>query len=126
MLEFDVGEVRKLAVSLAEVSAKTAPDVRAVVQKGALNIKQDWQARWRGHPHIPALPSAISYDTDYSGGGVRAEIGVDKGKRQGPLGNIIEFGTPKNAPIPAGLPALKTEQPKFEKALAEVLGKLLE
>ena len=125
MIKWDTSEVRKLASDLGTLPAKAVPEVRSVTQKGALNIKQDWQARWRGHPTFPALPSAISYDTKISAFMVEAEIGPDKGKRQGALGNIIEFGTPKNAPIPAGMPALNAELPKYEKALAEALTKLM-
>jgi hypothetical protein len=126
MLKWDVSEVRKLAADLGEIPVKAVPEVRAITQKGALNIKQDWQARWRGHPTFPALPSAVSYDTRITAGFVEAEIGPDKGRRQGALGNIIEFGTPNNAPIPAGMPALNAELPKYEKALAEALTKLME
>lgn len=123
---FDTTEVRKLAKDFGKLPVEVHPPVRAVLQKGALNIKNSWRARWSGHPHIPALPYAVTYDTRFSREGVEAEIGPDKDKRQGPLGNIIEFGTPRNSPIPGGLPALKEEAPKFEKALTDVIGKLVE
>jgi hypothetical protein len=68
----------------------------------------------------------VSYDVFHTfAGNSHAEVGPDKAKRQGALGNIIEFGTPKNAPIPGGLPALETEAPRFEKALGELGERLL-
>jgi hypothetical protein len=104
------------------------PDqARKVVSKGSLNIKKDWRQRWSGHPHIPRLPYAISYDVTARRGAVEGEIGPDKDRGgQAPLGNIIEFGSPTSAPIPGGLPALEAEGPRFEAALAMLATKLLE
>jgi len=87
-----------------------------VVSKGALNIKKDWAASLFGHPHLPHLPAAISYDMDVKPDSVSAEIGPDKNKKQGPLGSIAEFGTVNNPPRLDGARALATEAPKFEAA----------
>ena len=126
MITFDTSEVRKLAAELGAIPPQTMPQVRAVLQKGALNIKNDWRARWTGLSHVPALPYSITYDTTLLATSAKAEIGPDKGKRQGALGNLIEFGSINNAPHPGGGPALAAEAPKFEKALADVLGDLVE
>jgi hypothetical protein len=109
-----------LVATLTKAESRTAPAVRAVVERGALNVKNDWRQRWGGIGHAPALPAAVTYDVSYGFGSVSAEVGPDKGKRQGALGNIIEYGTSKNAPIPGGLPALEAESPKFERALADL------
>lgn len=106
---------------------RIAPDeTKKVVSRGALQIKKDWRKRWTGYPHIPVLPYAIGYDVEANGVGASAEIGPDKDKKQGPLGNLIEFGSVNNSPIPGGLPALQAEGPRFEKALADMAVKLLE
>jgi hypothetical protein len=110
-------EVSRLATALATLPERAALGARAVVQRGALNIKMDWKQRWAGHPHFPSLPAAITYDTRQAGPVIDAEIGVVKSRRQGGLGNIIEFGTRKNSPIPGGLPALQAELPRFEAAI---------
>lgn len=110
-------DLRALAAEL-EVAAMVAPaETRKVVAKGALNIKRDWQERWSGLKHAPALPAAITYDSHETPTGGWAEIGPDKAKRQGALGNLLEFGSLKNPPRPGGAPALEAEAPKFEKAL---------
>jgi hypothetical protein len=115
-VDINFDEVRRLAAALVRVPAETLVGARAVVQRGALNIKRDWQQRWSGHRHFPALPAAITYDTTMAGPIINAEIGPDKGRPAGALGNIIEFGTRNNAPIPGGLPALQAEMPRFEAA----------
>lgn len=124
-LEFDFSEVVELAADFARAPDIAANEVRAVVQKGALNVKRDWQSRWRGLSSAPALPDAITFDTKMTADSAEAEIGPDKSRRQGALGNIIEFGTRNNSPRPAGGPALKAEAPRFVKALEDVLQKAL-
>lgn len=119
-MEFD--EVRRLVTAFARAEQVAAVQARAIVAKGALNIKRDWQRAWSGHPHIPALPAAVTYDIKRTPLMIEAEIGPDKSKRQGPLANIIEFGTSKNAPIPGGLPALQAEQPRFQRAIEQMPG----
>lgn len=104
---------------------KTGRDLRAVVNRGALNVKMDWRSRWRGMKHLPALPYAVTYDMRVLGGTVSAEIGPDKAKNQGPLGNIIEFGSPTSAPIPGGLPALMREEPRFVSSLEKLMRDVL-
>lgn len=109
-----------LAMLVADLKreAEIAPaESRKVVQKGCLNIKNDWRKRWTGFPHAPRLPYAISYDTTMTGERVEGEVGPDKDKRQGSLGNLFEYGSVNNAPIPGGAPALQAEQPKFERAM---------
>lgn len=115
-------------IATLEGAAKQAPDqVRKVVSKGSLNIKQDWRRRWSGHAHIPRLPYAIGYDITTGPVAVSSEIGVDQSKPQGPLAGIIAWGSPAgNAPLPGPLEALDAEGPRFESALATLAAKLLE
>lgn len=93
---------------------------RKRVEDSAANIKKVWRARWTGHSHLPHLPDAVTYDIHETPGGFSAEVGPDKSKRQGPLGNIIEFGTLNNAPIPGGMPALDEEEPRFVKTMQDL------
>jgi len=111
-------------VELTKAESQVTAQAEAVLTKGALNIKNDWRERWTGHPHFTALPFSIGFDIYHLPGSARAQIGPDKNMRQGALGNIIEFGTEKNAPIPGGLPALDAETPRFEMQLA-LLGERL-
>lgn len=122
-LDVDASELREFAEDLGRIPASMVPKVEAVVRKAAVNIKQDWAQTWTGHAHIPALPKAISFDMLYGFGSIGAEIGPDKARTQGPLGNVIEFGTVNNAPIPGGYPALYKELPAFMLHLALVTGR---
>jgi len=113
-------EVERLVKTFDEALTESMPQVRAVVQKGALQIKTDARRRISGHPHAPAYPSTITYDTKAGPTSAEAEIGPEKGKRQGALGNVLEYGTVKNAPIPHIRPAADEELPRFERALEDL------
>jgi hypothetical protein len=115
----------ELAADLRHAAERAPEEIRKVVSKGALNIKTDWRRRWGGLAHAPAIPRAVTYDIKSSGSKVEAEIGPDKALRQGALGNLLEFGSVNNAPIPGGAPALETEGPKFTKALEDLAERLL-
>lgn len=126
-MSFDVeaSEFREFGVDLGKIAPRFVKDVEAVVTKGALNIKKDAAQRISGHAHAPHYPKSISYDVKRTMGGIEAEIGPDKNRRQGALGNILEFGTSKNAPLPHLGPALDAEEPKYVKALEDLMVDLL-
>jgi hypothetical protein len=117
----DFSELHRFAADLGKVPGRVVPAVRPVVERGAFNIKKDAAARVSGLAHAPAYPYSIGYEMH----GLAAEIGPDKDRRQGALGNILEYGTSKNAPIPHMGPAIEAEAPKFEAALAKAAGGLL-
>lgn len=124
--EASVAGLDELVDDLTRAQKVVPLQIRQVVQKGALNIKKDWQSRWTGLSHAPALASAVSYDTKETAVGASAEIGPDKGRRQGALGNLLEFGSVNNAPHPGGMPALAAEGPRFEKAMGDLAEKALD
>jgi hypothetical protein len=97
-----------------------------VVKKGAGNVKDEARDRVRGYAHLPHYPSSITYDVHRGAHEVSAQIGPDKDRRQGPLGNIIEYGTVNNAPIPHLGPALDVEEPRFARAVADLGEHLLD
>lgn len=125
-MDVDTRQLLTYAADLDAAAAAAPGEVRKVVQRGALNIKTDWRRRWTGLAHAPRLPYAVTYDTREMPGGASAEIGPDKDKPQGALGNIVEYGTVNNAPIPGGAPALAAEAPRFERALEDLAVRLLE
>lgn len=118
--------IKDLAADLDRAAAMAPIETRKVIQKGALNVKNDWRERWTGFAHAPALPYSITYDTEVRGLSVSAEIGPEHDKRQAPLANLFEYGSVKNAPIPGGAPALEAERPRLERALEDLAYRSLE
>lgn len=126
MVDIEISGDRDLIAALDRAQRGVAPEAEKVVAKGSLNIKRDAARRASGLKHAPAYPSSISYDIFHTPGTIRSEIGPDKDRRQGALGNILEFGTRKNAPIPHLAPALDAETPRYVEALEQLGPKLLE
>ncbi|PYC83456.1 hypothetical protein C7C46_08980 [Streptomyces tateyamensis] len=89
-------------------------NVRTAVERTARTVRDDARSRIRGHRYLPRYPASITYDITATAAGVTAEIGPDKGRPQGALGNIVEYGTSKNAPIPHLGPALDAAEPDVE------------
>lgn len=124
-LKFNTAEVEAVADVLVHAADVAPAEARKVVARGALNIKNDARRRISGHPTLRRLPAAITYDTHETATGSWAEIGPDKDRPQGALGNVLEYGTIKNAPIPYMRPAGEAELPRFERALADLPEKVL-
>lgn len=118
-LAMDLSQITKLADDLQGAPQRCITAVTPAVKRGAYNIKKD--AFWRvqsviagGAGYAREYPYSITYDISSSPTRVVAEIGPDKDKPQGALGNLIEFGSSNNPPYPHLYPAAETEQPKTE------------
>lgn len=118
--------MNELALALESAAEDAVDEARKVVARGALNIKRDARRFASGIAHAPSYPYSIGYDTKVSGTTASAEIGPDKAKRQGALGNILEYGTVNNAPYAHLGPALDIEGPKFVAAVEQLGVDLLE
>lgn len=127
MAEFvDDSELRKFAVDLQAAAGKIAPEIRAVIGKGALNIKQQMVSEMRASVHFHGAAGSISYDTKLTHDGIEAEIGPDKDKAGGALGNIAYFGTSRGGgTVPDPVHALEAEVPNVEKYIGDLLDRLL-
>lgn len=118
---FDMSDVRRLERHLARSIPRVRRDTRAVVRKGAVNIKNDWRknARATARKHGRHYPRTVSFDyAAYGPDLFMAVIGPDKDGMQGPLGAILEYGSVKNPPHNDGGRALATELPRFEAQMA--------
>lgn len=119
----DISALEALVADLAQASAQLDQRCRQVVSKGALNIKNAWRANARASAgrHARLYPNSIGYDlTTVPGVGSSAEIGPDKGGPQGPLGNLLEFGSAHNPPHNDGGRALLAEEPRFIAAVEQL------
>lgn len=121
----------ELMRDLERVPVDGPPKFRAVVSKGALNVKTEWRRRWASISPDPGahgkhLKRGINYDTEWGQEDFSAEIGVDDLNPQAPLAHFAEFGSIKNPPFPGGKPALDLEEPRFVDASGDVGVELLE
>lgn len=143
-VSFDFSEINKLAADLGRQGVDAARNVRKAVEVTARNIKDDAKksvgdgsSTWQG------LPPSIDYDVESNPHDVTAEIGYNKGKAAGKLGNIREFGAPnarrtvssggKTIPTAQRLPrpghsdlekALEKNQDDFVEGIQKVVGGL--
>ena len=115
-MEFDTSAVDRLAVDLGQAGAKVVASAGAVLLKSALEIERGMKEDFTGHGHAPLIPRAINHTVR----GLSAEIGVDKRGPQGGLGNILAFGTSKNAAVVDHTAALRRELPLIEKFLGQL------
>lgn len=122
MATVDTSELDALADDLDEIPAEKRPEFRKVVERGALNIKNGLRDDARGHPRYRHFPTSISYDMV---GELSAEIGPDKARVQGALGNILYFGTSKNGPQLNFEGPLHRETQRFEDHIADVAEDIL-
>lgn len=124
---FDGHELAAWAKDLSKAAAIAPAEAAKVVVKAAVNVKKDAAQRASGLAHAPAYPRSIGFDdVRISRTAATTDVGPDKRKRQGALGNIIEYGTRKNAPIPHLGPAAEAEEPRFVRAMENLAAKALE
>lgn len=117
----------ELEDDLQRAADQAAEETAKVVKKAAQNIKTDVQARWAGMRHAPYLAAAVSYDEPaVDGQVVRTQVGPDKARPQGALGNLLEYGSVHNAPRPALAPAADAEEPRMAQALEDLGAQLLD
>lgn len=138
MADVDNSDFSRLASDLGKVSDASWRNMQTAIEVTARNVKDTWRENAKGMPHAPAFPASITYDVgvgyDQSigqavssvvsgaisrarGTTLRAEIGPDKNRAQGDLGNLIEYGSVNNSPMGLGHGALQANQADFERGI---------
>lgn len=120
-MSLDFGDLEAFARDLDHQGAKVVLAQRAVVKKGALNVKKQLQAEADGHPHAARMPQAITFDVELDGKEIVADIGPEKGG----VGSLAFYwlGNSRTAPV---LPDPMLAADKEAEAMAEWLGKVAE
>jgi len=118
----DFSQLDAFAAVLAQAVPSIQPKVKAVVSKGALNIKKQLREEAEKSLHFKGVAWTISYDITEDAGEVGAEIGPEK-KAAGNLGNIAYFGGVHGggATLPDPQLALEVEADRFMAALELVV-----
>lgn len=117
----------ELSRDLHRAAKEAREAARKVVKRGAVNVKRDWRSnatRSAGR-HARRYPYSIGFDITAGTAAIVAEIGPDKAAVQGPLGNLLEFGSTNNPPHNDGGRALRAEEPRFHAAMEKAIGDLL-
>ena len=114
----DVSEVTGFVDSVGRVVASATREVDAVVKKGAQNVKNEMVADASASPHFKGMAGSISYDQLSPG---EYEVGPDKGRRGGALGNIYYFGTSRGGGSGDIDKPVQSETPRFEQALTALV-----
>lgn len=118
----DASECLMVAANLGKVAGSALKDVDAIVKKGAQNIKEEMATDARGSRHFRGMAGSISYDSDYRIGEAAYEVGPDKSRPGGSLGNIYYFGTSRGGGTGDLEKPLRSEGPRLESALADLAG----
>lgn len=128
-VEFDFSEFDLLSADIGEAAKGARVEIRTALEVTARHVKDAWRGKLEGSETLPALPYAVTYDVDrnkvFGVDVIEAEIGFDKSRTQGPLGNISEFGTPTTPPRGYGHAALEENQEDFERGVEIALDKAL-
>lgn len=124
-MSFDNAELRAFAIHLDGAPKVVRREARAVVKKGATNIKTQLREEMGRSEHFKQIVPKINYDVTevgVDGGGIiEAEIGA-AAEGAGLLENLAYFGGANGGggTVPDPLGALIDELPKFEKAIADI------
>ena len=122
-VEIDAHEVKEFASELGKVPTTVVTGVRPAVVKAGVNMKNQLREEMDKSKHFKA---SRSINFDVSDGGLAVAVGPSKG-HPGSIANIAYFGGVNGGggtvPDPRG--ALEAEAPRFEKALADLVGEIL-
>jgi len=126
-VDVEFSETRRLEADLTKIPGRVVRDVEAVTRRAAQNIKTGLAADAENDGHYPDFADAITYERKFSSlTSIDYEIGPDKDRRQGALGNILYFGTSKNAPVLSLDGPVQAEEPNFLRALRDAATGTLE
>lgn len=121
--QVDYSELRRFTTDLERAADGIAPQVQGVMKNGAGKIKNQMRADAKSSRHFKGMAQAITYEVKAERDAIEIEVGPDKERPGGALGNIAYFGTPRGgATVPDPQLALDAESPVIERFLEEILG----
>lgn len=129
-MQIDASEFDALAKDLGAAPPLVKREVRGVVTKGAVNVKNQLRSEMSASTHFKGVSRGITFDIETDGTAVEALIGPEKGA-PGSLANIAYFGGTgwgdqhSGGTVADPMGALEAEAPNFEKALLDLVEKAL-
>lgn len=113
----DIEGLNELLRDLTAEPGRVQRKAPQVIREGAQAVQTKWRQHAGFSRHAPHYPKSITFDVDWKGSTIEAEIGPDKGLPQGALGNLIEYGSANSPPHGNDVAALAEAGPKIERAL---------
>lgn len=136
-MTFDASDLDAFAAELRRAPATLRREAEAVVKKGALNIKGDFNDSFRGSPHFKGVAGSVNFDIKIDGDSIEAEVGPDKDRYPGvpgkgrtrpaaPMANLAIFGGARGGgTVPDPQKHLDAEEPRIVKAMGDVIRKAI-
>lgn len=121
-------DLARLAADLASAPDRVVREVKQVVSKGSLNVKQQLVSEAQGSRSFRSLGRSIGYDLNSTADSVEGEIGPDKSRNSSAGLLMAYYGQSRGGggTLPDPLLALQAEEPGFVAALENVAGVVLE
>lgn len=121
-------DLARLAADLASAPDRVMREVRQVVSKGSLNVKQQLISEAQGSRSFRSIGRSIGYDLNATADSIEGEIGPDKSRNSSAGLLMAYYGQSRGGggTLPDPLLALQAEEPGFIAALENVAGVVLE
>ncbi|WP_188699888.1 hypothetical protein [Microbacterium nanhaiense] len=137
-IDIDKADISKLSSDLGRTSEAAWKNLQKAIEVTARNVRDTARENSKGLAHAPAFPYSITYDvgvgydqslsqaassvltgsiSDARSTTLRAEIGPDKNRKQGALGNLIEYGSVNNPPQGIMHGAIYANEDDFERGV---------
>jgi hypothetical protein len=97
-ISFDFSELDRLAADLESVPKNITPFLVSAIKFTSVNVKRAASRKVGRRRHFKQAAQAIDFEVKhFTGFGVniiQSEVGYDKERPAGELGNLVEFGAP--------------------------------
>jgi hypothetical protein len=122
------GDLEQLASDLASSPERVMREIKQVVSKGSLNVKNQLIQEATASPSFRSVARSIGYDLNVDGNSAEGLIGPQK-ERDGSAGLLLGYwGQSRGGggSLPDPINALEAEAPNFTDALQNIAGVILE
>lgn len=117
----DFSELRELSADFGRATSGVLDEVDKTVKKAAQNLKEDYRSQAEASS-FRGMSRSFSYDRLLRIGKVSYEVGPDKSRTGGPLGNLFFFGGAHGGGGTGDLDGpLADEEPRLTSALGDIL-----
>lgn len=124
-LDTDVHGLQELVGDLTTAGPLAGLKAYGATYRAASELRDLARTLAGGLRHAPHYPRSITADTEVEDGEIVGRVGPDKDLKQGPLGNILEYGTVNNPPNAHLGPAFDRVLPGWVDEVRDIAGDIL-